>query len=212
MHPVICMITDGRLGPSGSQAGFVERVSAAARAGVDLIQIRETAVDDRLLAAAVIHCVTAVRGTRVRVVVNDRLDLAVACGAHGVHLKSESYPAARARAIAPAGFLIGRSVHSAGDAIRADGADYVIFGAVFPTASKPGQAPAGLAALEQTVRATPLPVLAVGGVTIETAGEVARTGAAGVAAIGLFVESATAALPSVVQSLARAFDAPKTGP
>jgi thiamine-phosphate diphosphorylase len=208
MRPVICVITDGRLAPSGSQDALVERVSAAARAGVDLIQIRETATDDRALAAAVRHCVNAVRGTRARVVVNDRLDLAVACGAHGVHLKSESYPAARARAIAPAGFLIGRSVHSAGDASRADGADYLIFGAVFPTASKPGQTPAGLAALEETVRATPLPVLAVGGVTIVTAGPVARTGAAGVAAIGLFVGRATAALPAVVRSLAQAFDAP----
>jgi thiamine-phosphate pyrophosphorylase len=207
MRPVICMITDGRLTPSGRQAALVERVSAAARAGVDLIQIRETAIDDRVLAAAVSQCVTAVRGTRARVVVNDRLDLAVACGAHGVHLKSESYPAARARAIAPTGFLIGRSVHSAGDAMRADGADYVIFGAVFPTASKPGQAPAGLEALEETVRTTPLPVLAVGGVTIETAGRVVRTGAAGVAAIGLFVDCATATLPSVLQSLTRAFDA-----
>lgn len=207
MRPVICMITDGRLAVSGSQNALVERVSAAARAGVDLIQIREADVDDRVLAAAVSGCVRAVRGTRARVVVNDRLDVAVACRAHGVHLKSESYPAIRARAIAPAGFLIGRSVHSAADVIRAEGADYVIFGAVFMTSSKPGHAPAGLAALEETVRATPLPVLAVGGVTVEAAGAVARTGAAGVAAIGLFADHATAALLSVVQSLTRAFDA-----
>lgn len=208
MRPVICMITDGRLAISGSHDALVERISAAARAGVDLIQIREAAIDDRVLAAVVNRCVHAVRGTRARVIVNDRLDLAVACGAHGVHLKSDSYPTARARAIAPAGLLIGRSVHSAGEAIRADGADYVIFGAVFRTSSKPGQTPAGLAALEETVRATPLPVLAVGGVTVETAGPIARTGAAGVAAIGLFADQATAALPAVVQSLARAFDAP----
>lgn len=207
MRPVICMITDGRLAVSGSQDALVERVSAAVRAGVDVIQIREAAIDDRMLAAAVSGCVKAARGTRARVVVNDRLDVAVACGAHGVHLKSNSYPAARVRAIAPARFLIGRSVHSAADAIRAEGADYVIFGAVFPTSSKPGQIPAGLAALEETVRVTPLPVLAVGGVTVDTAGPVARTGAAGVAAIGLFADQPAAVLPSVVQSLTRAFDA-----
>ena len=207
MRPVICMVTDGRLAVSGGHQALVERVSAAARAGVHLIQIREAAIDDRVLAAAVSGCVNVIRGTRARIVVNDRLDLAVACGAHGVHLKSDSYPATRARAIAPAGFLIGRSVHSAEDAIRANGADYVIFGAVFPTSSKPGQTPAGLAALGETVRATPLPVLAIGGVTVETAGPVARTGAAGVAAIGLFAGHATAALPSIVQSLTRAFDA-----
>lgn len=207
MRPVICMITDGRLAGHGGVDALVERVSAAVRAGVDLIQVREAAVDDRILAAVVNGCVRAVRGTRARVVVNDRLDVAIACGAQGVHLKSDSYPAARARALAPAGFLIGRSVHSAAEAIRADGADYVVFGAVFPTSSKPGQTPAGLAALEETVRATTRPVLAVGGVTVETAGPVARTGAAGVAAIGMFADHAVSALPAVVQSLTRAFDA-----
>ena len=207
MRPVICMITDGRLPGYGGADALVDRVSAAARAGVDLIQVREGAVDDRVLAAVVSGCVRAVRGTRARVVVNDRLDVAVACGAQGVHLKSDSYPAARARAIAPARLLIGRSVHSAAEAIRADGADYVIFGAVFPTSSKPGQTPAGLAALEETIRATTRPVLAVGGVTLETVGAVARTGAAGVAAIGMFADHAASALPVVVQSLTQAFDA-----
>ena len=207
MRPVICMITDGRLAGLGGADALVERVSAAAHAGVDLIQVREGAVDDRVLAAVVSGCVRAVRGTRARIVVNDRLDVAVACGAHGLHLKSHSYPAARARAIAPAGFLIGRSVHRADEAIRAEGADYVIFGAVFSTSSKPGQTPAGLAALEETIRATTRPVLAVGGVTVETVGAVARTGAAGVAAIGMFADRATSALTAVVQSLTRGFDA-----
>ena len=207
MRPVICMITDGRLAGLGGADALVERVAAAAHAGVDVIQVREGAVDDRVLAAVVSGCVRAVRGTRARIVVNDRLDVAVACGAHGLHLKSHSYPAARARAIAPAGFLIGRSVHRADEAIRAEGADYVIFGAVFPTSSKPGQTPTGLAALEETIRATTRPVLAVGGVTVETVGAVARTGAAGVAAIGMFADHATSALPAVVQSLTQAFDA-----
>ena len=207
MRPVICMITDGRLAGVGRADALVERVRAAAHAGVDLIQVREGAVDDRVLAAAVSGCVHAVRGTRARIVVNDRLDVAVACGAHGLHLKSDSYPAARARAIAPAGFLIGRSVHRADEALRAEGADYLIFGAVFPTSSKPGQTPAGLAALEETIRATTRPVLAVGGVTVETVGAVARTGAAGVAAIGLFADHAASALSAVVQSLTQAFDA-----
>jgi thiamine-phosphate pyrophosphorylase len=212
VRPVICLITDGRLSVSDGEAALVERVAAAARAGVDLIQIREAAIDDRMLAAMVSGCLHAVRGTRARVVVNDRLDVALACGAHGVHLKSTSYPAARARAVAPAGFLIGRSIHSAEDATRAEGADYVVFGSIFVTSSKPGQTPAGLAALAQTVRATPLPVLAVGGVTVETAGLLSRTGVAGVAAIGLFANQPTAALSAVVQSLTQAFDGPQSGP
>ena len=208
MRPVICMITDGRLAAAASGGVLVARLAAAARAGVDLIQIREPATDDRLLAAVVRDCVAAVRGTRARVIVNDRLDIALAGGAHGVHLKSASYAAARVRPVAPDGFLIGRSVHSVDEVIRAGTAvDYLIFGTVFRTASKPESAPAGPAALAEVVQATRIPVLAVGGVTVDTAGLVARTGAAGIAAIGPFVEHAPAALTSVVESLTRAFDA-----
>ena len=208
MRPVICMITDGRLAVERSPDALVKRVAAAARAGVDLIQIREQQIDDRILAAAVSGCVSAVRGTRARVVVNDRLDVAVAGGAHGVHLKSDSCPAARVRAIAPAGFLVGRSVHGVEDAVRAGGAvDYLIFGTVFPTSSKPGWTPTGPAALEETVRATPIPVLAVGGITVESAGQIARTGAAGIAAISLFADRGTVPLSTIVESLTHAFDA-----
>lgn len=210
MRPVICMITDGRLTAARDRDALVERVASAARAGVDLIQIREYAIDDRALAAVVSDCVRAVRKTRARVLVNDRLDVALAGGAHGVHLKSASYAAARVRAVAPAGFLIGRSVHSVDDAIRAGTAvDYLIFGTVFRTSSKPSQMPAGPAALADVVRATPIPVLAVGGVTAATAGLIAETGTAGVAAISPFAECATVLLPSVVDALTRAFDAPR---
>ncbi len=77
---------------------------------------------------------TAVKGTRTRILVNDRLDVALAAGAHGVHLRGDSMPASRARSLAPIGFLIGRSVHSVDEAVRrhADGGvDYLLFGAVF---------------------------------------------------------------------------------
>ena len=210
MRPVICLITDGRLASAASPDALVERVAAAARAGVDLIQVREPASDDRALVAAVRDCVAAVRGTRSRVIVNDRADVALAGGAHGVHLKGASYAASRVRAMVPAGFLIGRSVHNVDDAIRAGAAvDYLIFGTVFRTSSKRAWTPAGPAALAEVVRATRLPVLAVGGVTVDTAGLIAGTGAAGVAAIGQFAERAPAALPSIVDSLRRAFDAPQ---
>jgi hypothetical protein len=111
------MITDGRLAAVAGADALVERVAAAGRAGVDLIQIREPAADDRLLAAVVRDCVAAVRGTPARVIVNDRLDVALAGGAHGLHLKSASYAAARVRPIVPDGFLLGRSVHSVDEAI-----------------------------------------------------------------------------------------------
>jgi thiamine-phosphate pyrophosphorylase len=208
MRPVICLITDGRLGAGRDADALVELVGAAACAGVDLIQVRERGVDDRALAAVVGRCVGAVRGTRARVLVNDRLDVALAGGAHGVHLRSDSYPAARARALTAPGFLVGRSVHSVEDAVRAsanDSVNYLIFGTVFATSSKPGHVPAGPMALADIVRATPVPVLAVGGVTADNASLVARAGAAGVAAIGLFTDGALP-LPSSIERLSRAFD------
>ena len=208
MRPVICLITDGRLGAGRDADALVESVGAAARAGVDLIHVRERRVDDLVLAAVVGRCVRAVRVTRARVLVNDRLDVALAGGAHGVHLRSDSYPAARARTLTAAGFLVGRSVHSVEDAVRAsvdDSVNYLIFGTVFATSSKPGHVPVGLTVLADTVRATQVPVLAVGGVTADNAPLVARAGAAGVAAIGLFAAGALP-LPSTIERITRAFD------
>jgi thiamine-phosphate diphosphorylase len=209
MRPVICLITDGRLRTGQPAAPLVARVETAARAGVHLVQIREHALDDRALLDVVRQCLDAARGTPTRVIVNDRLDVALIAGAHGVHLKSESFPAHRARAIVPGGFLLGRSVHSPDDAaVAAESCDYLLFGTVFESLSKPGRMPAGCAALEAAVRATAVPVLAVGGITPDNAGDVARTGAAGVAAIGLFTG---ADMPSAIARVARAFDLPIPG-
>jgi thiamine-phosphate pyrophosphorylase len=173
------------------------------------VQVRERDLDGGPLARLVARCVEAVSGTRTRVLVNDRLDVALAAGAHGVHLRGDSIPASRARAIAPSGFLIGKSVHSVAEvsAVMADGgADYLVFGTVFPSASKPGQAPAGAAALAGIVAATSLPVLAVGGVTRETARRVAQAGAAGLAAIGLFAAGDEEFLQVAVSEVNMAFD------
>ena len=211
MRPVICMITDGSLVAGGSADEFLARVTVAARAGVHLIQVREHATDDRTLLHVVRQCLDVVRGTRARVIVNDRLDVALASRAHGVHLKGKSIPTARARTIAPAGFLIGRSVHDADEAVTAgESADYVIFGTVFETLSKPGRPAAGCSALGAAARATTVPVLAVGGVNVDNAADVARAGASGVAAIGLF-GGASVDIASAVDRIVRAFDLPETG-
>src|SRR4030095_10474416 len=109
-------------------------------------------------------------------------------GAHGVHLRGDSMPASRARALAPIGFLIGRSVHTVAEAVTAHaegGLDYLLFGAVFATASKPGQPPAGVQALADVVGATPLPVLAGGGLSSDTAPQL---DGAGWAAMGWFAD------------------------
>jgi thiamine-phosphate pyrophosphorylase len=184
------MITDRRRF-AGAEDALVQRVAAAAAAGVNMVQVRERDMDARDLTRLVTRCLGAVQGTRARILVNDRLDVALAAGAHGVHLRSDSLPASRARALAPIGFLIGRSVHSRGEAVAAyvdGGVDYLLFGTVFPTDSKPGQAPAGVQALAEVVEATPVPVLAVGGVSPDTAHQLSGTGCAGFAAIGWFAD------------------------
>lgn len=168
---------------------MVERVAAAARGRVHLVQIREPDLDGGPLTRLVSACVGAVRGTHTRILVNDRLDVALAAGAHGVHLRADSFGASRVREVAPPPFLVGRSVHSVEDAVAATdegGLDYLIFGTVFESASKPGRAPAGVAALAAVARATRLPVLAIGGVTRGRIPEVMAAGASGAAAIAMF--------------------------
>jgi thiamine-phosphate diphosphorylase len=191
--PVVCLITDRARGGGGA-AGVVARAASAARAGVHLIQVRERDLDGGPLTLLVRQCVEAVRGTRTRVLVNDRVDVALAAGAHGVHLRAASMPAPRVRALCPPGFIVGRSVHTRDEAMAAaagGGLDYLLFGTVFPTASKPGRAPAGLSALADVALAVSLPVLAVGGVTPDKVEEVVGAGAAGFAAIGMFAAAST---------------------
>lgn len=210
-RPILCFVTSGRLTPH-EDAAAVDRVSAAVRtvaqAGVDLIQIREPRLDDRSLAALVRAAVDATAGTIARVVVNDRVDVALAAGAAGVHLRADSMAAPDVRPVVPPAFLIGRSVHSVEAAVAADragGCDYLIFGTVFPTANKPaGHLVAGVDELARACRATHLPVLAIGGISVERAAPVAAAGAAGVAAITLFGWSADA--PATVRAVRRAFD------
>ena len=219
-RPLVCLVTHGeRLGIDDPNAMAVEdalvlQAGEAARAGVDLIQVRELDLEAVDLTRLVSRIVGAVDGTRARVLVNDRLDVALAAGAHGVHLRADSYPASRVRRLAPAGFLIGRSVHSAleTDAVMAGGGiDFLVFGTVFATRSKPaGHQPAGVEALARVVdAASGVPVLAIGGITVASMPLVAAAGAAGVAAIGLFLpgEAGPASgMTGTLASLRRAFD------
>ena len=202
------MVSDRRRSGERGEDALVERVAAAARAGIDLVQIRERDLEARDLCRLVTRCVAATRGTHARVLVNDRVDVAIAAGAHGVHLRADSVPAARVRAIAPRAFLVGRSVHDAREAavIADEGeVDYLLFGTVFTTPSKPGVSVAGIEGLTRAVAATPVPVLAIGGITCESVRGLGRSGASGVAAIGVFAEAAIEKLPEIVAQLSRAF-------
>jgi thiamine-phosphate diphosphorylase len=118
-------------------------------------------------------------------------------------------PAARVREVVPRGFVIGRSVHSAAEALAAEqggGLDYLLFGTVFATPSKPQVTPAGVDALATVCRAVVLPVLAIGGMTISSLSAVAWAGAAGFAAVDLFASTGIDAMPRVIERACSAFD------
>lgn len=191
-----CLVTDRRRlcpGNADFEIGR-QRLAAQARwaveAGIGLIQVRERDLEAAQLATVVHDFVRVSRGSGTRIVVNDRVDVALACGAHGVHLRHDSVAAAAVRTITPSGFLIGRSVHARDDAVQAGPVDYLIAGPVFPTLSKAG-APAllGLDGLTEIVRVASVPVLGIGGITPEHLAAVAATGAAGIAGIGLFIDA-----------------------
>jgi thiamine-phosphate pyrophosphorylase len=214
---MICLVTDRRRLSAGSDAldRLVDLVAAAAHAGIDLIQIRERDLQARALTSLVSRCVDAVDGTRAKLLVNDRVDVAVAARSHGVHLRGDSIPTAAARSLLDAGAIVGRSVHSADESAaiaRAGGVDYMIFGTLYETASK--DAPHRLASLGELScacrAAAGIPVLAIGGITVGRAIEVARAGAAGIAGVGLFIPPAGTSrdrhLQCVTDELRRAFD------
>lgn len=195
----------------------------AIEARIDFVQIRERDLEARDLAAIVAEAVAIADGTRTRVVVNERVDVALASGAAGVHLRGDSVPAAAVRSMTPPGFVIGRSVHGVEEAIAAaPGVDYLIAGAVWPTRSKPaGHAIVGVDGLAAIVRAVKVPILAIGGVTLERIAEAAATGVVGIAAIGLFMgpeggRGATSCraepLGDTVAAARAKFDTPATPP
>ena len=182
----LCYITDRRTLEPGE---LPRRILGAIRAGVDVVQIREKDLSTRDLMTLTKHAVEAARGTSTRIVVNDRLDVALALGAAGVHLGTQSIPAEAVRRIAPADFRVGVSCHSLEEAQAAEAAraDYIVFGPIFETASKIQYGPPlGLATLRDVAAKVKVPALALGGITVERARECLEAGAAGIAGISIF--------------------------
>lgn len=210
MRPVVCMIT-APVSSTADEDGLIERIAAAARAGVHLVQVRQPQLDGLAAARLVERAVGAVGGTTARIIVNDRVDVAIAAGAHGVHLRGDSVAATRVKAVVPPAFVIGRSVHTSSEAVAAErtgGLDYLIFGTVFASRSKPGVAPAGVERLAELCAAVALPVLAIGGITAGTMAAVAHAGAAGFAGIGLFTDATIETMPDTIGRCVGAFDTP----
>ena len=185
--PLVCLITQGRATPdnfSEKKREIMAAVAAAVDAGVSMVQVREKSLTARLLSELVDVGVAAARGSSTKVLVNDRADIALGCGADGVHLPANSLPVAAIRASFPREFVIGVSTHTIDEveAAKRDGADFVVFGPVFATPGK-GE-PEGLETLARVCDAVrPFPVRALGGIDKSNCESAIAAGASGVAAI-----------------------------
>lgn len=202
-RPYLCLITDRqRIARRSEQADLIDFCRLAAFAGVDLIQIREKDLKASALVNLTRQILDAVKNTRTQVLVNDRLDVALAASAHGVHLTSQSLSISDARKIAGGSLVISVSTHSAKEAVEAslEGADYVLLSPIYDTPSKREYgAPIGLAEISKAVSNAACPVLALGGIDLQNYHEVLNSGAAGIAAIRLFTDAPD--LPCLVATL-----------
>jgi thiamine-phosphate pyrophosphorylase len=208
---IVCYVTDRKaLRGEKTPSALFEKIRAAAAAGVDWVQIREKDLPARELLGLVRDAVAL---ASVRVIVNDRLDVALAAGAAGVHLGHASVPAREVvrwcrAGNAPADFLVGVSCHSLEGAQEAEsaGASYTYFGPIYETPSKiPFGKPHGVEELAQVAKAVRIPVIAIGGVNESNAAECIRAGAAGIAAIRMIQDASdvdnAAALKKAIEAI-----------
>jgi thiamine-phosphate pyrophosphorylase len=191
----LMMITSRRL----RRRALSEIVADAVAGGVDAVQVREKDLNARHLFHLTRSLIDAVGG-RARVIVNDRLDVALATGAQGVHLSAKGIPVAAVRAMVPKDFVIGYSSHRIEEAeeVAAQGADYVTLSPIYRTGSKKKALPLGIEYLCKALGAVKIPVVALGGVS---EGNIAELAMAGVPAIA--VVSAISGVPSPRRAAAR---------
>jgi len=215
--PLLCYVTDrhslSEAKPADQVETLLNKIGAAVEAGVDWIQIREKDLSGKDCSSLTREALqraakpSAGKTFATRILVNDRLDVALAERAGGVHLGEKSLPLAESKRLVRnrdelKDFLIGVSCHSleAAKAAASGGADYLFFGPVFATPSKAAfGAPQGLDRLAEVCRAVSIPVLAIGGITLDSAADCFAAGASGIAAIRLFQHSRD--MPSLVQPL-----------
>jgi thiamine-phosphate pyrophosphorylase len=171
---------------------FFEMVEQAVAGGVTMVQLREKELESADFFRQALKLKKALSGSGIPLIINDRLDIALAAGADGVHLGSGDLPLAAARRIAPPGFIIGASVFSEAEALEAArvGADYLAVSPLFLTPTKSdAQLAAGIAGLKQIRRATALPLVAIGGINRSNVADAIRAGADGVAVVSAIVNA-----------------------
>ena len=184
--PCLTLITDRRLCQSLS---LEEAMARAIGGGINVVQLREKDLAAAELVPLADH-LRAITRDKALLIVNSHLDVALICGADGVHLPERGPSVAATRRLAGDGLIIGRSVHSVEEAVKAEeeGADYVQVGAIFPTRSHPGP-PAGPGLVESVAARVSIPIVAVGGITARNVGEVMQAGARGAAVISAVLGS-----------------------
>jgi thiamine-phosphate diphosphorylase len=219
---ILCLVTDRRR--LGETLGLPERdwldalhrqVESASSAGIDYVQVREPDIETGPLVELVKSLKKVISGA-TRILVNDRLDAALAATADGVHLKEQSILPAEARRISPPGFLIGCSVHGISSIAARKSADFLIAGTVLPTASKRAVDYLDQDGLRRVVEAAAgQPVLGIGGLNASAIPMLAATGAAGLAAIGAFIPAAGDDVADFVKNrvsaMRKAFDSTRRG-
>ncbi|OGP13116.1 MAG: thiamine-phosphate diphosphorylase [Deltaproteobacteria bacterium GWA2_54_12] len=171
------LITDRK---AAGPRGLLSTVEAAFKGGVTLVQLREKDLPAKELLSLAIELKTLAARYKARLLINDRVDIALLSGADGVHLTSTSYSPKEARGLLGENRLIGVSTHGIEEALaaEADGADFVTFGPVFHTTSKAGMGdPLGIGSLKEAAQKLSIPVFGLGGIGMSNVKEVAATGA-----------------------------------
>ncbi|HWC28582.1 MAG TPA: thiamine phosphate synthase [Dehalococcoidia bacterium] len=205
--PVLCYVVSKSTVKDGD---LTKAVAEAVAGGVTMVQLREPGMAAGELLDAARSLKPILRG-KALLVINDRVDVAVAVEADGVQLPETGLPSRAGRAQVGKYAVVGRSVHDAEAALQAtrEGSDFVLAGTIYKSNSKPDAKPAGVALIKEINKDVSLPVVAIGGITAERVGDVIKAGAAGVAVISAIsgADDVKAAAEALAQALKEAWAA-----
>ena len=185
--PALCLVTDSSV---RLHAPIEEVIAEAVSGGVSMVQVRDKTITSGELYKLAKKLRLVTRG-KALLIINDRVDIALAVDADGVHLPSYSLPVSVTKKLTEERLLVGRSVHSSEEATAAEkeGADYLVLGTIYGTASHPSRSGAGPELIEQVKARVHIPVYAIGGINASNARQVMEAGAHGIAVIRSILEA-----------------------